>query len=162
MPNVNLGPAQLITPQTEAVMSPQNSGATASVPQGMAALRLIGIIKGLNLSGTGDVATFTIINANPWVPVSIAFGNALVSGVSGTVAAANLGVFTAAAAGGTAIRAAAVLAGSTGSTTFVTAATAVTAVTQSVQTLFINQTVAVANGTIDLYLYGYDLSPYTP
>jgi hypothetical protein len=162
MPSVNPGPASLQTPQTEAVLAPVNTGANLSAPQGLAALRLLGIIKGLSLSGTGDVATISIINANPWVPVSIAFGNALVSGVSGSVAAANLGVFTAAAAGGSAIRAAAVLAGSTGSTTFVTAATAVTAVTQTVQTLFVNQTVAVAGGTIDVYLYGYDLSPYTP
>lgn len=162
MPSVNPGPAALITPQTEAVLAPQNSSSSLGLPQGLAALRLIGIIKGLNLSGTGDVATITINNANPWVAVSVAFGNALVSGVSGSVAAANLGIFTAAGATGTTVRTAGVLTGMTGSTVFLTAAAASAAVISTAQTLFVNQTVAVANGTVDVYVYGYDLSPYSP
>ncbi len=162
MPSVNLGPAALITPQTEAVMAPQNSGTTLSVPQGLAALRLLGVIKGLNLSGTGDVATITISNANPWVAVNVAFGNALVNGVTGSVAAANLGIFTAAGATGTTVRTAGVLTGMTGSTVFLTAEAASAAVILTTQTLFVNQTVAVAGGTVDVYVYGYDLSPYSP
>ncbi len=162
MPSINLGPAALITPQTESVMAPQNSGSSLYVPQGMAALRLIGIIKGLVLSGTGDVATIKILNANPWVAVSVGFGNALVNGVTGTVAAANLGIFTAAGATGTTVRTAGVLTGMTGSTVFLTAAAASAAVISTVQTLFVNQTVAVAGGTVDVYVYGYDLSPYAP
>lgn len=162
MPNINLGPAQLITPQTEAVLAPQNSSAIGGTfPQGLGALRLLGVIKNMILSGTGDVALIPILNANPWAPVSVAFGNALVNGVTGSVAAANLGIFTAAAAGGTGIRAAGVLTGQTGSTVFtVAAASAGTAVAQTVQNLFVNQTVAVAGGTVDVYIYGYDLSPY--
>lgn len=162
MPSVNLGPAALITPQTEAVLAPQNSSTSGGVPQGLAALRIIGFIKGLNLSGTGDVATITIINANPWAAVSVAFGNALISGVTGNIAAANLGIFTGAAATGTTVRTAGVLTGMTGSTVFLTAAAASAAVISTAQTLFVNQTVAVANATVDVYVYGYDLSPYSP
>jgi hypothetical protein len=164
MPNVNLGPAALITPQTEAVLAPQNSGTSGGVPQGLAALRLIGFIKGMSLSGTGDVATIQIINANPWAPVTVSFGNALVNGVTGSIAAANLGIFTAAAAGGTVIRTAGVLTGMTGSTVYLTAgaAAAAAALAITTQTLFVNQTVAVAGGTVDVYIYGYDLSPYAP
>lgn len=164
MPSVNPGPAVLQTPQTEAVLAPQNSSTSGGVPQGLAALRLIGFIKAMNLGGTGDVATITIINANPWAPVSVAFGNSLVSGVSGSTAAANLGIFTGAAATGTVIRTAGVLTGQTTSAVFTTAAAAAaaTALAITTQTLFVNQTVAVAGGTIDVYIYGYDLSPYSP
>lgn len=162
MPSVNLGPAALITPQTEAVMAPQNSSSTLAVPQGLAALRLIGVIKGLSLSGTGDVATITISNANPWAAATITFGNALISGVSGNIAAASLGIFTAAAAGGTAVRTAGILTAMTTSSVFLVNTAASAGVISTAQTLFVNQTVAVAGGTVDVYVYGYDLSPYAP
>lgn len=158
MPSVNPGPASLVTTQTTPVDTPNNTGSRPFV-QGTNALRLLGLIKAMNLSGTGDVAQIPIDNASAYAVATVAFGNALVSGVSGSVAAANLGIFTAAAAGGTTVRTAGVLTGQTASTVFTAAAAASAAVVLTAQSLFVNQTVAVANGTVDVYVYGYDLSP---
>lgn len=158
MPSVNPGPASSQTAASVAVLTPQNAN-TNPTPQGSNALRLLAFQKAVPLSGIGDIATLKILNASAWAAATIAFGNALVNGVSGSVAAANLGIFTAPAGGGTAIRAANVLTGQTASNVFTNTAAAVTAVSQTTQALTITSTVAVAGGTVDVYVYGYDLSP---
>lgn len=157
MPTVNPGPAVTQTTQTVEVQTPVNTNRNPVV-QGSNALRLLAVLKGMSLSGTGDVARIPIINASAWAPATVAFTNGLVNGVSASVAAASLGIFTAPAAGGAAIRAAGVLTGQTASTVFTNTASGQAAVAQTAQELIVNQTVAVAGGTVDVYIFGYDLS----
>lgn len=158
MPSVNNGPALTQTSNTEATMTPVSTN-QLPVPVGMGALRLIAVYQNMPLSGLGDIQ-LPVINAARWAPVSIAFTNALVNGVSASVAAANLGVFSGPAATGTTIRTAGVLTGQTTQPVFTTAGVAAGAAALQFtgQTIYVNLTVAVAGGTVDVYIYGYDVS----
>lgn len=160
MANINLGPAVTSTPSQLAVLTPVNTLGPTVPGQGGNALRLICVARAVPLSGTGDVVTLPIINASLWSPVTIVFSNALVNGVSGSIAAANVGIFTAAAGGGTVIRTAGVLTGMTTSAVVLVnpAAAAAAALSFATTPLFLNATVAVAGGTVDCFVYGYDLS----
>lgn len=158
MANVNPGPAVTSTPSTVATLTPVNTLGPTVPGQAGNALRLLCEARAVPLSGTGDIVTLPIINASLWVAATIVFSNALVNGVTGTVAAANVGIFTAAAAGGTVVRTAGVLTGMTGQTIVLVNTAASAAVSSSVQTLFLNGTVAVAGGTVDVFVYGYDIS----
>lgn len=158
MANVNPGPAVTSTPSTVATLTPVNTLGPTVPGQAGNALRLLCEARAVPLSGTGDIVTLPIINASLWVAATIVFSNALVNGVTGTIAAANVGIFTAAAAGGTVVRTAGVLTGMTGQTIVLVNTAASAAVSSSVQTLFLNGTVAVAGGTVDVFVYGYDIS----
>lgn len=116
------------------------------------ALRLLAVLKGLSVAAAGDTA-FQIIAAGTWVAREIVTANANV-----TMATATVGVYTAPAQGGTAVLTTAALTGQT-TTTFVydRAATSLTA-SLTAQTLYANVGTTVATGTVDLYVYGYDLS----
>lgn len=160
MPSVNLGPAALVTQQSVAVVTPQNANSNPS-PQGQGALRLLAVGRGVIL-GTGDIAVLPILNSNSWVPATVAFTNGLVSGASASVAAANLGIFTGPAGTGNTIRTAGVLTGQTTAPVFTAAASPAAAVAQTAQNLYVTATVGVANGVVDIFVYGYDLSGYTP
>ncbi len=156
MPSVNNGPAVLTTQQSAAAITPVNAN-QGTYPQAGNSIRLLGVVKGLRVSAVGDPAVMQIINASRWSATRVVTANANV-----TMATATVGLYTGAAASGTAILTTAALTGQT-TTTFVydRAATALTA-SQTAQSLFVNVGVAVATGTVDLYLYGYDLSDYTP
>jgi len=78
--------------------------------------------------------------------------------VGGTVAGVSLGVFTAAAAGGTAIRANGALTGQTTSTFAFVQAASSAATLSTAQNLFVNVGTAVAGTTTDIFVYGYDVS----
>ena len=152
MPSVNPGPAITQTPNTVDVLTPVNT-MNNPVLQGSQALRLLGVVKGLNLSTIGDPAIMQIINAASWVPSVVITANA-----SANVAAATIGLNTAPAAAGTAVLTTAVLTGqTTNAFAYVRPATGAAA-TFTAQSLFVNMGVAVAGATVDLYLYGYDLS----
>lgn len=157
MPSVNNGPAVLTTQQNVAAMTPQN--ANMAFPQAGLALRLLGVVKGLSVNAVGDPAVMSIINASRWVPATVITSNANV-----TMATATVGLYTAAAAGGTAILTTAALTGqTTNAFVYIRAATAgALSAAQTAQTLYVNVGVAVAGGTVDIALYGYDLSDYTP
>jgi hypothetical protein len=141
-------------------MTPQNANSNPS-PQGQGALRLLAVGRGVVL-GTGDIAVLPILNSNSWAPATVAFVNGLVNGVSATIAAANLGLFTGPGATGNTIRTAGVLTGQTASTVFTAAASPAAAVAQTAQQIYVNATVGVAGGVVDIFVYGYDLSNYTP
>lgn len=157
MPTVNPGPAVTQTLNTVDVLTPVNTTNNPAV-QGSNALRLLAVGRAVPLTGLGDIAALPVINATSWVPSTVAFTNGLVNGVSATIATENLGIFTAAAAAGNVIRTAGVLTGQTASTVFINTASAAAAVAQTAQTLYVNATVAVAGGTVDIFVYGYDLS----
>lgn len=155
MPSVNPGPAALITQQTAAVIAPFSTP-QQPVVQGAQARRLLAVAKGVSLAGTGDVTQMQIINASSYVVTDILVGNA----VGGSAAAGNITVNAGAAVTGQNFRAAGVLAGVTGPTAIVaqTVLAAALALIVTNQTMFVNNTVAVAGVTVDIYIYGHDLS----
>jgi hypothetical protein len=153
----NLGPSTTVTSNAVAVLTPVST-VTNPGPQGAQALRLLGVAKGVSGAAVGDAAVMQIINASTWLPVSMITANSQLAGVAGSVATLAIGLFTAAAAGGTAIKSNAALASNTAGTAGVVTATTVTAVTQTSQQVFINVGTALATSSVDVYLFGYDLS----
>jgi len=123
------------------------------------ALRLVGFAKGVNLSAAGDTP-MTVITPSSFVPTTVITCNSNSSVPN--VAAATVGIYTAAAQGGTALLTTAALTGQTTSTfAYVRAATAVTTdVTASQMFVNVGTTVAAVGGvnaTCDVLIYGYDL-----
>lgn len=157
MANTNLGPAITNNANTVAVVTPVST-VSNPVVQGSQALRLLGVAKLVSGVTTGDAAVMQIINATTWLPVNMVTANGLVSGAQASIATLALGIFTAAAAGGTAIKSNAALASNSAVGSAIVTATTVTAVAQTAQTLFINVGTALAASSVDVYLYGYDLS----
>jgi hypothetical protein len=157
MPSVNPGPATTQTPNTVAELTPVNTLNNPAV-QGANALRLLAVARGVSGNATGDVAVLPIINSSSWLPVNMVTSNGQVSGVAGSIATLALGLFTAAAAGGTAIKSSAALASNSAANSAIVTATTVTAVASTAQSVFVNVGTALANSTVDLFLYGYDLT----
>lgn len=155
MPSVNPGPASTSTPNSVAEYVPANT-TTNSTPVGTNGLRLLGVARGVNLAVTGDAATIPIINAGTWAPATIVVANGQVSGVQGSIASASIGIFTAAAGGGTAIKAQAALASNSAAGSSIAAASATVILAFTAQTLFVNVGTALANATADVFVYGYD------
>lgn len=158
MPSVNPGPATTQNSALLAVMAPQISVNPNSQGQGTNALRLLGVARAVNGNSTGDAQLMQIINSSSWLPVSMLAANGQVSGVAGSIATLSVGLYSAAAQGGTAIKTAAALASNTAASSAIIIATTVTAVAQSFQSIYVNVGTALANSTVDLFLYGYDLT----
>jgi len=156
MPTVNPGPAVTQTLNTVDVLTPVNTTNNPAV-QGSNALRLLATYRDMPVSGLGDIA-LPVINATVWAPVSVAITNSKLAGVSGSVATATLSVNAGPGVTGTSLRASAALTNNTAATAFITAASATTNVAATSQTIYVNVTVAVATGTVDIFIYGYDLS----
>lgn len=155
--NINPGPAITATPNTEAVYAPINTLAN-STGQGTNALRLLGVARAVSGAATGDAAVLTIINASSWLPVNMVTANGQVSGAAASIATLALGLFTAAAAGGTAIKSNAALSSNSAANSAISTATTVTNLAQTAQSIYVNVGTALANSTLDIFLYGYDLS----
>lgn len=122
------------------------------------AYRLLGVARGVSLAATGDAATMIIVNAGSYAPALIVTSNGQVSGVAASIATAAIGVFTAAAAGGSAIKANATLANNSAANSAIALATTIANLAFTQQTLFINVGTALANATVDVFLYGYDVT----
>lgn len=124
-------------------------------PQGLVsnqAIRLLAYFQGVNVNATGDTV-LPIINSTTYSVSNVVMTNA---SVSLTTAAA--GVFTAPAAGGTAIVSNAALSALT-SSTVVSQRTVASTASQSGQNLYVNVgTAQGAAATVDVYVYGYDFS----
>lgn len=119
------------------------------------ALRVIAMAKSVSVAALGDT-TMQVINTSYYVPTTVIVTNASVD-----VSSVQLGVYTAASGAsgsGTAIRTTAALTSNTSSAYATVGAAASTSTTLTAQTLYINQTTATASGTVDVYVYGYDLS----
>jgi hypothetical protein len=116
------------------------------------AIRLLASYQGVNVNATGDTV-LPIVNTNSYSVSNVIFTNA---SVSLTTAAA--GVFTAPSAGGTGIVANAALSAMTGST-IVSQRTVASTALQTGGNLYVNVgTAQGAAATMDVYVYGYDLS----
>jgi hypothetical protein len=149
----NAGPSTTSTNNTVAVVAPVSTQTNSVTPQGANAFRLLAVQKGVNVNATGDSAIMSVINASSYSVFQVVMANA---SISLTTAAA--GVFTAAAAGGTAVVANAALSGLTGATVVSQRTVASTAVLTA-QQLYVNLgTAQGAAATVDVYVYGFDLS----
>jgi hypothetical protein len=143
MATLNNTPAQTITPNSVAVVTPVNALAS-SIPQGSNALRLLGVARAVPGGSTGDAATMSIINASSWLPVNMVTSNGQVSGVAGSIATLALGLFTAAAAGGTAIKSNAALGSNSAANSGIVTATTIANLGQTAQTIYVNVGTALA------------------
>lgn len=155
MGNTNLGPAVTSNAATVAVLTPVNT-LNKPVEIGTNALRLIAVARGISLAATGDAAVVPVINSGTWAPATIVTANGQVSGVAGSIATASIGIFTAAAGGGTAIKAQAALGSNTAAGSSIAAASATVILAFTAQTLYVNVGTALANATVDVFVYGYD------
>ena len=116
------------------------------------AIRLLASYQSVNVNATGDTV-LPINNTSSYSVSNVIFTNA---SVSLTTAAA--GLFTAPSAGGTAIVSNAALSAMTGSTV-VSQRTVASTAQQTGQNLYVNVgTAQGAAATMDVYVYGYDLS----
>ena len=125
------------------------------------ALRVLGVLKGVSTAAAADFAV-QINNSALYVPVSVVVANANNAGATQSVASVNLGVYTAVAKGGSAVLTAAALTSQT-TPSYVTISAATNPNTAlSSQTVYVNISTAFATATVDVYIYGYDLSsgPY--
>lgn len=157
MPSVNPGPATTLTPNSVATLTPVNS-LQKPVEVGTNPLRLLGVARAVSGNSTGDAAVMQIINSTYWLPVNMVTANGQVSGVAGSIATLALGLFTAAAAGGTAIKSNAALGSNSAANSGIVTATTVANVSQTAQSIYVNVGTALANSTLDIFLYGYDLT----
>jgi histidinol dehydrogenase len=123
------------------------------------ALRLLAVSKGVSLASDTDTAV-NVINTSAYVPATVVVANANNSGSAiSSPASVYFGVYTAASQGGNAILTTATMSASFTSTTYVSVATSSTpALAESAQTLYVNVATATVSGTVDVYVYGYDLS----
>ena len=116
------------------------------------AIRLLASYQGVNVNATGDTV-LPILNTGSYSVSNVIFTNA---STSLTTAAA--GLFTAPSAGGTGIVANAALSALTGATV-VSQRTVASTAAQTGQNLYVNVgTAQGAAATMDVYVYGYDLS----
>jgi len=116
------------------------------------AIRLLASYQGVNVNATGDTV-LPINNTSSYSVSNVIFTNASVS-----LSSAAAGLFTAPSAGGTAIVSNAALSAMTGSTV-VSQRTVASTAQQTGQNLYVNVgTAQGAAATMDVYVYGYDLS----
>jgi hypothetical protein len=154
---VNYGTTGLLqtsNPNTVAELVPVNTQ-QKPVEVGTNALRLLAVARAVPLANTGDAAVVPVINSAAWSAATVVFANGLVSGVPTTVAAAGVGIFTGAASTGTTVRTQGVLIGQIANAS-IAAAAASAAVQSTAQSMYINVGTALANATVDVFVYGYD------
>jgi hypothetical protein len=139
--------------------NPGPSSTTTIHPSNLAsnqAIRLLGYATGVTVSSLGDEAVIQINNSTNYSVSNVIFTNA-----SASLTSAEAGLFTAPNAGGTAIVADAALSAMT-SSAVVSQRTVATTNTQSAQNLYVNVSAVQAGSvTMDVYVYGYDLSVYS-
>jgi hypothetical protein len=116
------------------------------------AIRLLASFQGVNVNATGDTV-LPVINTDRYSVSNVVFTNA-----STSLTTALAGVFTAPAAGGTAIVANAALSALT-SASVVSQRTVASTAAQAGQNLYVNVgTAQGAAATMDVFVYGYDLT----
>jgi hypothetical protein len=156
MANINLGPAQTQTANTEAVLAPQFTPNFGNLGNGTNAYRVLAIGRAVPLSGTGDALFMPIVNSGSWAPAVVVTANGQVNGVQGSIASASIGLFTGAASTGTTIKTQAALAANSaaGSSIVIASNTVILAFTAT--GIFVNVGTALAGATVDVWVYGYD------
>ena len=155
MPSVNPGPASTSNAATVSVLTPVNTQ-QKPVEVGTNALRLLAVARAVPLSSTGDAAVVPIINSSAWAPATVVTANGQVNGVQASVATASIGIFTGAGSSGATIRTQATLASNSAAGSSIAAAAAVVNLAYTAQNIYVNVGTALANATVDVFIYGYD------
>jgi hypothetical protein len=140
--------------------NPGPASSTSIHPQGLTtaqALRMIACVKGLNLAAAGDTAA-SVINTTSFVPVNVIFSNANNAGANVDVTAVEVGVYPGPSKSGTSILTAAALTSVTATTYVKVSAASNAATQQTAQTLYFNVGGTTTTATVDVYVYGYDLT----
>jgi hypothetical protein len=160
MPSVNPGPATTQTPSQLATLTPVNAPGPTVPGQAGNAIRLLAVGRSVSVGGTGDTALLPIINSSSYNVTNIVVTNSQLAGVSGSIATANISINTGAAVTGTSVNAAAALTTLTASNVVAqrTVVAATLLLSLSATGLYVNVGTAVATGTLDIFVYGYDLS----
>ena len=138
-----------------ATINPGAAQTTSNHPSNLAtnqALRLIASAQTVNLNSVGDTL------ANILVAGRVSVQSIIVTNASVDLTTAQLAIYTAPAAGGTAVKTAYALTGNTtAAKAVVTAATSTDAITGL--NLYVRNTTAQgAAATADVFIYGYDLT----
>lgn len=121
------------------------------------ALRLIAVVKGLNLGASGDT-TANVITTSSYVPTTVVIANANNAGANVDVSSVQVGVYPAASKAGTSILTAAALTSQTTTSYVTVSATSHANTAQTAQVLYFNVGGTPTTATADVYVYGYDLS----
>jgi hypothetical protein len=121
------------------------------------ALRLIAVVKGLNLSAAGDTIA-SVITTSAYVPTQVVIANANNAGANVNVSAVSVGVYPGASQTGTSVLTSAALTGQTTQAYVTISAASNPTVAQTAQQLYFNVGGTPAVATADVYVYGYDLS----
>ena len=163
----NPGPASIVTTNTQLVAGTQTYTSNPTLQVGQNMLRLLGSARNVSTASTGDAAVIPMNLVGTYSVANVIVTNAQLSGVSGSIATSQFGVFTATAAGGTGIVANAANTSNTSSavvnqrTVAATTAFSTTGVapfSAATPNLYVNVGTALANGTCDVFVYGYDLT----
>jgi hypothetical protein len=164
----NPGPSTTVTTNSQAVTAPIVTplvNTNAGPVQGTNALRLIAAARGVSLAALGDAAVIPVINTSLYNPFAVIITNAQLAGVGGSVATAALSINTGPAVTGVSVVANAALTTLTSQyfvlKSTVVAATLTTAIPVTLgtnQNIYINVGTALATATVDIFVWGYDLT----
>jgi hypothetical protein len=163
----NPGPASITTQNTQLVAGTQTFTSNPTTQVGQNMIRLLGSARGVSTASTGDAAVIPMNLVGTYSVSNVIVTNAQLSGVSGSIATAAFGVFTTTAAGGTGIVANAANTTNTSNAVVNQRTVASTAALSTTGTapfsaatpnLYVNVGTALANGTCDVFVYGYDLT----
>ena len=122
------------------------------------ALRLLGKVSGVSTAAAGDTA-LQINNSTTYCVQQVVFANANNGGVTADVSSVDVGIYPSKGRVGTAVLSnGANMASNTSSAgvSVVTATSHLAANTE--QVLYVNINTAFVTATVDVYIYGYDLS----
>lgn len=156
----NLGPASTTTVNSVLATANTNFASGQQFPMLQNANRPIAIFRGVSVGTAGDAAVANVNSLGLYSASLILVTNSQLAGVSGSIATANITVNTGPGVTGTTIVSAGALTSNTAATVANTSKTVVTTVINASVSpqLYVNVGTAVATGTCDIFIYGYDVT----
>jgi hypothetical protein len=143
--------------------NPGPASATTNHPQSLSsnqAIRLLASAQGVSVNSQGDTAVMPVLNTGRYSVSNVIVTNSQVNGASGSLTSALAGLFTAPSAGGTGVVANAALSACTASSVVSQRTVASTAALTGPNLYFNVGTAqgATTSATVDVFVYGYDLT----
>jgi hypothetical protein len=138
--------------------NPGPASATTIHPQSLGsnqALRLLAYYPQVSLAALGDAAVMPIINSSNYNATVIITANA-----TKDIAAAEIGIFTGPATTGTTVLTDGALSSQTTTTYVKSQAAASVTASLTAQNLYVNVSAVIADGAVDVFVYGYDFSTF--
>ena len=155
MPSVNPGPASTSNSNSVAALSVAQGGGQP-FPQEQNQIRLLAAAKGVDCSLAGDRAVTKIINSQRWAATAVQIVGTV--GATQTPTAAYLGVCTSPNKGAAFTILANAVMTNVSAVQLQYAASANTTNVTTDQTVYINVGTTTASGTVDVLVYGYDMT----